>query len=320
MRLTLSERIVCRYLTILAMLFGLSMAAGCRKPPDAGNPSDGLDRGWRHFQIGEFTQATDQFEAARNSLDLQMAPQDDVRRLQALYGLGQTWDLGRRDESGAAKAIPFYQQIITAAPNSDLAAWSMLALARSQDLAAAGAADTKAVQSLYQKVVDRFPSHPAGEEAFMYIQTLRLVGDHDTARATEVLTLLDQFIAGHRSSRFVSEAYSLKAAWCCQRIGKPQEKLTAMEKAFATREVDPANPRMDNAAPYWSLATTAEFDAGDFAIARKYYRLLRSEYPTDQRSFPAAQQLQRMDAIEARLRRELSISVPSTQPVIEVRP
>ena len=48
----------------------------------------------------------------------------------------------------------------------------------------------------------------------------------------------------------------------------------------------------------------AEFGAGDFGVAREYYRKLIAEYPDEQRVFLAKQELKRMDELEARLRAE----------------
>jgi tetratricopeptide (TPR) repeat protein len=278
---------------------------------EAVNPSDQISRGWRYFQAGEFSLATDQFQSACDQLRSRVIAADPVL-LEARFGLAQSWDLGRRDEGGPAIAAPIYQQIVTADPTGDLAAWCLLAMARSQHLSAPPESDPVNVLALYQTVVDRFPRHPAGEEAFMYIQIIRLLSNPSDEQSNRVLASLEQFVQHHAESKFISEAYMLQAN-CLDRLGKPREKLAAMEKAFQTREVDTANPRMDNAAPYWSLATTAEFDAGDFPTARKYYNLLRNQYPNDQRSFPALQQLRRMDDIEAAIRGGVSTTIPNAE-------
>ena len=53
---------------------------------------------------------------------------------------------------------------------------------------------------------------------------------------------------------------------------------------------------------YWNIAYAAEFEAGNFAVAREYYRRLMNEYPQDVRIFGVRKALERMDAIEAALR------------------
>jgi len=62
---------------------------------------------------------------------------------------------------------------------------------------------------------------------------------------------------------------------------------------------------VDKAWRYWKLATVAEFEAGDFDLARKFYRLLIEEYPQDIRKYASRQALERMDRIESRMRAEL---------------
>ena len=50
----------------------------------------------------------------------------------------------------------------------------------------------------------------------------------------------------------------------------------------------------------------AEFDVGDFGLARLYYRKLIEEYPKEQRVFLAKQELKRMDEMEIEIRRQMS--------------
>ena len=61
---------------------------------------------------------------------------------------------------------------------------------------------------------------------------------------------------------------------------------------------------MENSTDYWYIAVVAEFEVGDFETARKYYRLLMTEYPRDRRNFGAKTAIERMDALEEKLRKE----------------
>ena len=79
--------------------------------------------------------------------------------------------------------------------------------------------------------------------------------------------------------------------------------IPAASASLEARELDPTNPYSDNAALYWEIATIAEFEAGDFAVARKYYKGLVDEYPQDQRRWGARLALERLDAVEAKLRK-----------------
>ena len=87
-----------------------------------------------------------------------------------------------------------------------------------------------------------------------------------------------------------------------QTLNMPEERLRAEEQSLETTEVDPTNPFTEFAWQYWNLATIAEFEVGDFDTARKYYRKLIEEYPTDIRLYGAKQALKRMDEVEAKIR------------------
>ncbi len=79
-------------------------------------------------------------------------------------------------------------------------------------------------------------------------------------------------------------------------------RIEYMIKALGAREVDPSSPIDDRSTAYWNIAYAAEFDAGNFALAREYYRRLMNEYPQDIRIFGVRRALERMEAIEAALR------------------
>ena len=77
----------------------------------------------------------------------------------------------------------------------------------------------------------------------------------------------------------------------------PEEKLRSLIKALETKEIDPLNPRMENAGAYWEVAVTAEFQAGDFITAKKFYQRLIDEYPQERRRFAAIFAIKRIDRI-----------------------
>ena len=220
--------------------------------------------------------------------------------LAALYGEATTWALRRPDED-FEKAAVLFREVIEQAPTNSLAAWSWLALARIQSLPADGVpADLPQQVKAYQEVIDRFPFSPAGEEAFLMQQSAKLV-EPDTGRAEEVKKALEGFIQTHPQSPWRSAAHTL-VAHCCAVLGKGEERLAAVIESWKTQEIDPSNSIQDWSWTYWQIAALAEFEAGDFATAREYYRKLINEYPSEQKVFLAKQELRRMDDLEARLR------------------
>jgi tetratricopeptide (TPR) repeat protein len=85
-------------------------------------------------------------------------------------------------------------------------------------------------------------------------------------------------------------------------LGEQKERLQVEIESLDATEVDPENPYNEFAWQYWNIATIAEFEMGDFTIARKYYQRLLDEYPRDRRVYGAKQALKRMDEVEAQLR------------------
>jgi len=166
---------------------GLVVAAalnqtGCGRSASGGDPSADITEGWNCFRDGEYPAATTSFDNALAALD--RTPDSAAAaslRLKALYGLAQTWDLGRREDD-PAKAAVLYQRIIDSAPSSDEAAWSMLALARMRQVVPVGQEpDFPAVRKAYQDVIDHFPNHPAADEAFIYQQSTQISGARSPA-------------------------------------------------------------------------------------------------------------------------------------------
>lgn len=286
--------------TLLTLLLALA-ATGCTKAPDETAAGDPLANGWSRFRYGEFDSAIRAFDLARAGL-----PPDDPRALDALFGLATTWNLrtpvGDQDKP---LARGFYEDIIRRAPDSDLAAWSMLALARMQHLVPVGSEpDFRAVRTAYQSVIDRFPEHLAGHEAFIYLQSsyVQTMEEGPTRRAESALT---NFIARHPGSGFLSGANQLLST-CYETLKLPEQQLAAELRALDTMEFDPSNPMQEFSSVYWRIATIAEFEAGDFDTARRFYRRLIQEYPQDIRVYAAEEALIRMEAVETDVRRTLS--------------
>jgi tetratricopeptide (TPR) repeat protein len=286
---------LARAVVVAAVL--LAAAAGCRRAAISGTPEDLVRAAWNEYRLGEFARALDRFEAARAAAQ----PGSDLH-LHALYGLGTTWNL-RRPGQDPARARTFFEDILQRAPRHDLAAWSSLALARMKHLVPVGQdPDYPAVRTAYRGVMDRFPDHLAAKEAFIYLMATHVA----TLEEKELLYAVEElkrFIRDNRSGEFVGPASSLLAV-SYTALGRQEERLAVELAALKTTEQDPTNPFTELAWAYWNIATIAEFEVGDFAAAREYYRRLIAEYPQDQRVYGARQALARMDQVEERLRAE----------------
>lgn len=261
---------------------------------------DTVAAGWEWFRIGEFNLAEKAFTRAE-----QQSGDDVSRRVEARYGLAVTWHL-RRPNGDTVRAADLYREVMVMAPAHELAGWSALGLARLPESLPPGKEPPRDERLQgYQAVIDRFPGHPAAEEAFLLQQGLRLAEPASDDEPREVLATLDEFLVAHTNSPNVSIVWSLieqAATW----LSLPDRRLEAVVQQWRTAPVDPAatNAVTDLSFTYWRIATVAEFEAGNFDVAREYYGKLIDEYPTQQRCFLAKQELRRMAELEARLRQE----------------
>lgn len=268
----------------------LLLGVACRRTATDSDPRTCVQQGWSCYRLGEYNQALAHFDQALHS----------PLRLQALYGKAITWDLRQPVATqNDPLAESLYRQIIREAPDDDLAAWSSLALARMKHLVPVGQdPDYAKVRAAYQEVIDRYPRHLAGQEALIYQQST-LIQSLDTNATRQAIGRLLAFVKEQPDSKFISAAYNLLAQGY-ETLGDADLQLDARIKEIETLEVDASSPT-DNAGRYWQVATTAEFLAGRFDVARTYCWKLIEEYPLDFRKFGAKQALARMDEMERKL-------------------
>ena len=281
---------------LLAGLLALGLSSCAPKAEQAGDAASLIRDGWTAYRLSEFKNALLAFETARAR-----AERGSDAWAMATYGLATTWDLQRPGEDPAL-ATQLYREILAAAPDSPMIPWTELALARQQHLVPVGQEpDYAAVNAAYRHIMEKFPGHLAAKEAFLYLQSIQLAKlDPQTSLAAE--KKLREF-AAREKKEFLSPAWSLLAV-AYQTLGDQEKRLEAEKNSFETTEVDPSDPFLEFAWAYWNLATIAEFEVGDFDLARRYYSLLLETYPTDIRVYGCKQALARMDALEAKIRAE----------------
>ena len=275
----------------------LVIATACGPIRSSHLSTNSVATGWEYFRLGEFDLAARAFAQAAAVPTTEAA---------GLFGLAQTWHL-RRPNPDPDRAAAYYRQIVALAPRSDYAAWSWLALAWLQAVppdAAAPAITT--VDPSFQQAAQHFPDHPAGQEAFLSLQVLQLQTNTPASRRV-VLAALDGFLQAHPATPYASAVQTLRAH-CFRMLREPANELTAVRLAWQLENDDPLSPKQSPVTTYWRIATIAEFDLGDFATAREFYRRLIAEYPTEQRVFFAKKELQHMAEIEAEIRQELTRS------------
>lgn len=284
--------------TRIALFAGLLCAValtGCGQTAGTTeNPGATLADGWQNFRLAEYDLAKQDFSSA-----LASAEKGSDEYLQAEFGLANVWNL-RRPGEDPARARKLYEQIIKEAPDHDLAAWSALALVRMQHVVPVGRdPDYAAVQAGYDAIIKKYPNHLAAKEATIY-QNAILIATLETNQLLRAVSNLSAYVKSG-ATEFRAPAWSLLAV-SYQSLGMQRERLDAEIKSFENVEIDPANPFNEYAWAYWNIATIAEFEVGDFDLARRYYKQLIKEYPADIRVFPSQEALARMDRVEDELR------------------
>jgi tetratricopeptide (TPR) repeat protein len=252
----------------------LFQACGSKRTPSA--PDLEIREGWRQYRLGEFNSAVRIFRSVQVS-----QPRGSEFHLQALYGEASCWN-HRRDGRAIAKAVAGYRAVLEEAPQNPLASWCALDIVRTRHLAPADQA----------------------------IDYGRLVGDYenslslpaaDPEQSRKILERVTTFLSTYPRTAFASQFYSIIAE-CYRKMDDQDRRIDYMIKALEAREVDPSNPIDDRSTAYWNIAYAAEFEAGNFALAREYYSRLMNEYPQDIRIFGVRKAFERMDAIEEALR------------------
>jgi tetratricopeptide (TPR) repeat protein len=281
---------------LLAGLLAFGLSACGKKAQQAGDAAALIDEGWTAYRLSEFQNALLSFESAR-----QKAARGSAEWAMATYGLATTWNL-RRPGENPELATEFYKEILAAAPDSPMIPWTELALARQLHLVPVGQEpDYAAVDKAYQHIIDTFPGHLAAKEAFLYQQSI-LLAKLDPKSSREVEKRLLAFIDNGKLE-FASPAWSLLTV-AYVTLKEQEKRLEAELKSLELTEVDPSDPFIEFGGRYWNIATIAEFEVGDFELARKYYNLLLEKYPTDIHVHGCKQALKRMDALEAKIRAE----------------
>jgi outer membrane protein assembly factor BamD (BamD/ComL family) len=279
----------------LAAVLLLLLLDACGHKVTVPSPDEQIREAWERYRFSEFNAALRIF----HSLEISQRPGSEAH-LQSLYGQASCWN-HRRDGRDIARAISYYSAVIAQAPASPLAAWCALDIVRAKHLAPADQElDYSQLAREYEEVYRKYPDTPAGEEAF-----LRRIGlsvpTADEDRARKNLDDIEAFLQTHPKTPFLSPLYTLMAE-SCHTINEEDRRLAYMIEALKTREVDPTTPFFELSTAYWNIAYAAEFEAGNFAIAREYYHRLMAEFPRESRIFAARQALVRMDAVETALR------------------
>lgn len=282
---------------LVASLFGCG--EGGRAPAGAALSSDrACEDAWAMFRNAEYGIAQARFK--------KIAAEASCPNARARARYFEALTMGVRPDADKKAAAKLFESVVADSPTGEWAAWSLLALARlKQQVAPGETPDYPAVRAACQRVIDAFPGSPVADEAFIHQQATYLA---ELSRS-ELLTArenLTRFVDRRSDSPFRTAALDLLRI-CYQQLGERELELATLLRAARLRDARPDENRGRDAATfYWTVATVAEFEVGDFAVAREFYRRFRDEFPKDNRCYGAKLALARMDALEARLKAEIA--------------
>jgi tetratricopeptide (TPR) repeat protein len=161
--------------------------------------------------------------------------------------------------------------------------------------------DLGEVRRAYTEVMRRHPGHLAAKEALIYSMST-FIATLEEPQTRYAIANLQRFVRRPGAREFLQPAWSLMAVGYTT-LKEPDQRLYCEVMALQHTEADPSNPFTEFAWAYWNIATIAEFEVGNFALARQYYQRLIREYPRDIRVFGARQALERMDEVEQGMRK-----------------
>lgn len=292
----------------------LLFAASCSRQEQVARlePAAAIAAGWDSYRLSEFDRAITFFEQAS-------AAADPVLRGQALYGLATTLNLRTPEpQQDKKRAAELYANTIADQPSSELAVWCRLALARMNHLVPVGQEpNIGVVRKSYQEIIDAHPGHLAAKEAFIY-KMATFIASLKEPETRYALACLSRFVSQPGQKEFLQPAWSLMAVGYTT-LKMPEQRMVAEIRSLQCTEIDPSNPFNEFGWAFWNIATIAEFEVGDFTVARAYYQRLLRDYPHDIKVFATRQALKRMDELEAKLRAELPKTTPPTAPPTPTR-
>jgi tetratricopeptide (TPR) repeat protein len=253
-----------------------------------------LRSAWVNYRLRDFPLALKEFEKLRASTQ----PGSELNTW-GLYGQACCWNY-RQDARDIVKASELYNELLKASPNHPLAAWSSFDLVRLKHLAKADEVlDYPALIAQYGDVAKKYSGTAAGTEALLFRLNLQI--SLQQSDNLEILAEAEKYVQAYPKSPYTFRFYGMIAG-CYKAMKRSDKYLEYNGKMLEVQEKDTANPNFENASTYWRLAYEAEFIVGDFDLARRYYELIRTEYPRDMRVFGAEEALKRMNDVEAAIR------------------
>jgi tetratricopeptide (TPR) repeat protein len=284
--------------------FLLSAPAWSDDPPT-------VETAWKYLRMGRW------FDAEKLLKDL-TGSSDRATAAQARFAAANLWQ-HRRPTPDDTQARAIYESIVTDFPESHVAPWAMLALARMLDIDVLRP-DPKAAAEAYRVLMERYPDSDAAHEAAMHrALAVVAVGGHEAdarrqrsargsaeeksqavreadelllAAARAARTELENWNRDHPSSVYVPAINSVLASISRYPLADYRAAVGYWRIALKAGPATTGGRR----GMTWALATVADRELGDRETAVEFYTKYLQEFPTDANAYRCKEALRRLGA------------------------
>lgn len=271
----------------LAFVAGSVFAQGAAESADIVNPHAELREAWKFMQLGRWVDAEEKIAA----LKVSNAGEDSADiACQAHLAEGNLWQF-RRPGADMVKAAACYEWVLKNHPHNAQASWALLALARLPDLDVLAPKPADAVP-LYRRVIAEYPDSDAAQEAVLHLAlALWKTGGLDGARAG--VAEVERWRAARPNADYTLHAELL--------LGKLyryplQDYSNAVAHLRIALDTNKGSSFAQRAYTCWTIASLAEHELKDRALAVEYYTRFLREFPNHRTTFMVKQGLARLGA------------------------
>lgn len=269
--------LIRRFVVFLTLASGCVLAGGTSLQTE-------VDAAWRSMQLGRWV------DAGENITALKLATDDADLLCQAHLAEGNLWQF-RRPGADMARAVASYEWVLKNHPDNRHASWALLALARLPDLDVLSPKPDESIP-LYRRVAAEYPDSDAAQEAMLHLAlALWKAGGVDGAR--EGVAELERWRAAHPNPDYALHAALVLGKLYRYPLGECGRAVTHLRAALDTQK---GSSFAQRAQTCWTIASLAEHDLKDRAIAIEYYTRFIREFPNHRTTFMVKQGLARLGA------------------------
>ncbi len=269
-----------------------------------------LKAGWEFIRLAYWKEANATFQSIASKAK---APE---RKAKALFALGYV-AMNKMSGADPQKAKAYYRQIAEDLPDTTVAPWALITLARI-DAVPQSRPDKKKRASLrevarkrYSTIIARYPKHMAAAQATLWLGMSYITADNSAADQLRGREILEKYLAKHPTNYLAAamhkaladyfflqgEAHTAKAEAINAQNGEANRSEVEFQKArvqwrkaidHIVQSTEAGLPSVgDKASAYFRIARIAEYRLKNYALALKWYQKLTEEIKRDIRYYPS---------------------------------